>query len=105
MAPANGEVSFSGNDAGDTATYTCDSRFDLVGEGLATCTAADGTASFQPGPPTCTPSMLHQGLIKRRACNSHNDSIDGEIKSVTKNSNTKTWIFSLLGILGKYTEN
>ena len=36
---------------------------------------------------------------------SHNDSIDGEIKSVTKNSNTKTWIFSLLGVLGKYTEN
>ena len=35
----------------------------------------------------------------------HNDSIDGEIKSVTKNSNTKTWIFSLLGVLGKYTEN
>ena len=31
----------------------------------------------------------------------YSDSIDGEIKSVTKNSNTKTWTFSLLG---KYTE-
>ena len=60
VAPANGGVSFSGNEVGDTATYTCDSGFDLVGEGLATCTAAaDGTASFQPGPPTCAPSMLH----------------------------------------------
>ena len=50
----------------------------------------------------------YQGLMKRegqRACNSHSDSIDGEIKSVTKNSNTKTWTFSLLGVLGKYTEN
>ena len=28
------------------------------------------------------------------------DSIDGEIKSVTKNSNTKTWTFSLLGYWG-----
>ena len=36
---------------------------------------------------------------------SNSDSIDGEIKSVTKNSNTKTWTFSLLGVLGKYTEN
>ena len=30
----------------------------------------------------------------------YSDSIDGKIKSVTKNSNTKTWIFSLLGVLG-----
>ena len=26
-------------------------------------------------------------------------------EGVTKNSNTKTWTFSLLGVLGKYTEN
>ena len=39
-----------------------------------------------------------QGLIKReRACNSHSGSIDSEIKSATKNNNTKTWTFSLLG--------
>ena len=35
----------------------------------------------------------------------HATPIDGEVKSVTKNSNTKTWTFSLLGVLGKYTEN
>ena len=36
---------------------------------------------------------------------SHSGSIEGELKSVTKNTNTKTWTFSLLGVLGKYTEN
>ena len=34
--------------------------------------------------------MYCQGLIEgERACNSHSDSIDGEIKSVTKNSNNQ----------------
>ena len=45
------------------------------------------------------------GLSSNRgggACNSHSDSIDSEIKSVTKNSSTETWTFSLLE---KYTEN
>ena len=46
-----------------------------------------------------------KGLQRERACNSHSDSIDSEIKSVTKNSNTKTWTFGLLGVLRKYTEN
>ena len=50
-------------------------------------------------------TWIHVRCAVERACNSHSDSIDGEIKSVTKNSNTKTWIFSLLGVLGKYTEN
>ena len=37
-----------------------------------------------------------------RACNSQSDSIDSEIKIVTKNSQTKTWACSLLD---KYTKN
>ena len=45
-----------------------------------------------------------RALVQQRggACNSHSDSIDSEIKSVTKNSSTETWTFSLLE---KYTEN
>ena len=55
VAPANGGMSFSGNDVGDTATYTCDSGFELTGEATATCTedAGGNSASFQPAPPTC----------------------------------------------------
>ena len=34
-------------------------------------------------------AQTDQGLNRERACNSHIDSIDGEIKSVTKNSNKK----------------
>ena len=47
------------------------------------------------------------GLIITRAYKErgHATPIDGEIKSVTKNSNTKTQTFSLRGVLGKYTEN
>ena len=47
-------MTVGGNNIGDTATYTCDPGFDLVGDGTATCTdAGDGTASFQPDAPTC----------------------------------------------------
>ena len=55
VAPANGAVTFTGNSLGDTATYTCDSGFELVGTATATCTAAgDGSsASFEPAAPIC----------------------------------------------------
>ena len=52
VAPANGGVTFTGNNIGDTATYTCDSGFEL--DGLPTATCADGDeTSFQPPAPTC----------------------------------------------------
>ena len=53
VAPANGEVSFSGNGIGDTATFTCNERYELVGEATTSCTAADDgeSATFQPAPP------------------------------------------------------
>ena len=51
-------------------------------------------------------SVLSRAYKERgHATPMHSGSIDGEMKSVTKNSNTKTWTFSLLGVLGKYTEN
>ena len=48
-------VTFTGNSVGDTATYTCNSGFELIGDAMATCTAAmDGnSASFQPAAPVC----------------------------------------------------
>ena len=54
-APDNGDVTVGGDDLGDTATYTCDTGYNLVGEDKATCTeAADGeSASFMPAPPVC----------------------------------------------------
>lgn len=49
--PANGVVVFTGNSVGDTATYSCDAGFELVGSASATCT--ESSASFEPGLPTC----------------------------------------------------
>ena len=55
VAPADGGVSYTGVDIGDTATYTCDYGFKLIGKGTATCIAVteSNTAIFQPVPPTC----------------------------------------------------
>ena len=57
-APANGGVTSTGNNVGATATYSCDSGYDLIGDATATCTDnGDGTGSFQPGAPTCELGM------------------------------------------------
>ena len=37
MDPANGMVNVTGNLPGDTATYTCDPDYDLVGESERVC--------------------------------------------------------------------
>ena len=49
----NGMRTFTGNSVGDTATYTCNSGFELIGDPVTTCTAAmDGnSATFPPVPP------------------------------------------------------
>ena len=52
----NGMRTFSGNSVNDTATYSCNSSFELIGDATTTCTAAaDGnSATFLPvPPPTC----------------------------------------------------
>ena len=50
----NGMVTFTGNSIGDTATYTCDSGFELIGGATTTCTLVDmSSAAFQPAPPSC----------------------------------------------------
>ena len=47
-------VSFTGNSVGNTATYTCDSGFELIGSATTTCTRVDAnSAVIQPAPPSC----------------------------------------------------
>ena len=54
-SPSNGEVTSAGNSVGDTATYTCNTGFELIGQAVTTCTQATGgnTASFLPVQPVC----------------------------------------------------
>ena len=51
----NGQVTSTGNSVGDTATYTCNTGFELIGQAVATCTqATDGnSATFTPTAPVC----------------------------------------------------
>ena len=50
----NGMVTFIGNSVGDTATYTCNAGFELVGTATTTCTQVDvNSAVFSPEPPVC----------------------------------------------------
>ena len=50
----NGVVIFTGNLVGDTATYTCNTGFELIGSATTTCTQVDvNTAAFSPAPPVC----------------------------------------------------
>ena len=51
----NGMVTFTGNLVGDTATYTCNAGFELIGSATTTCTLVDvNTAAFSPAPPVCS---------------------------------------------------
>ena len=51
---ANGTVTFTGNSVGNTATYSCDSGFELIGSMNTTCRQVDvNSAVFSPSPPFC----------------------------------------------------
>ena len=51
---ANGMVTFTGNSVGDTATYTCNLGFELIGSVTIMCTQVNGkSAAFSPAPPVC----------------------------------------------------
>ena len=50
----NATVTFTGNSVGDTAAYTCNSGFQLIGNASTTCTQVDvNSASFFPAAPVC----------------------------------------------------
>ena len=45
---------FTGNSVSDTATYTCNMGFELIGNVSATCTQVDvNSAAFSPAAPEC----------------------------------------------------
>ena len=51
-----GSVTSTGNSIGDTATYTCDPGYELVGPSVTTCDKLPtdpSMAAFQPDPPFC----------------------------------------------------
>ena len=48
-----GMVTSTGNSLGDSATYTCDPGFELIGGATTTCTQDINSAVFQPPPPFC----------------------------------------------------
>ena len=60
--PQNGQVRQQGNEAGDRATYICNSGYELVGQSTRICQT---NGQWSPGEPTC--SRLG---IKLMACNS-----------------------------------
>ena len=50
----NGMVTFTGNSIGDTATYSCNSGYELEGATTTTCLEVDpDSAQFSPEPPVC----------------------------------------------------
>ena len=54
-AIVNGMRTFTGNSVGDTATYTCNPGFELIGSETTTCTRVTvNSASFTPDPPECS---------------------------------------------------
>ena len=51
----DGMVTSTGTSVGDTATYSCDSGFELIGNDTRTCTQVDANvARFQPFLPFCS---------------------------------------------------
>ena len=49
-APANGSVTVTGQSVGDTATYTCDDGFELIGNASRNCKA---TSDWSFSVPVC----------------------------------------------------
>ena len=55
--PDNGAVSVTGTGVGDTATYTCDDGYELVGSSTRTC---QPNGEWSGSPPTCEGIPKHQ---------------------------------------------
>ena len=54
-AIVNGMSTFTGNSVGDTATYSCNTGFELIGDLTTMCTQIDATSAAFPAvpPPEC----------------------------------------------------
>ena len=65
----NGTVTFTGNSVGDTAAYTCNQGFELIGGATTTCTQVNAnSAAFQPAAPSCRREYIvnHSGMCLLR---------------------------------------
>ena len=60
--PVNGMVVMAGNSVGNTATYSCNSGFELVGAQTVTCQADE---MWSDPPPTCEPIGMKSPLYCR----------------------------------------
>ena len=61
----NGIVTFTGNSVGDTATYTCNLGFELIGGATRTCTQVNvNSTTFQPAVPSCR----REYIVNHSAC-------------------------------------
>ena len=59
-------VTFTGNSIDDTATYTCNMGFELVGNATTICTLEE-VATFSPEPPECRRKLRMQ-VIGETTC-------------------------------------
>ena len=58
--PANGQVDHTaGTTLGQTATYSCDTGYNLVGDSTRTCQAA---GEWSGSAPTCQGMLLYMGI-------------------------------------------
>ena len=58
--PANGQVDHTtGTTFGQTATYSCNTGYNLVGDSTRTCQA---TGEWSGSAPTCESMLLHMGI-------------------------------------------
>ena len=70
----NGMVAFTGNSVGDTATYTCNSGFELIGIASVACTQLEvSSAAFSPAAPVCRREyyMIMNRLKRVLRCSVH----------------------------------
>ena len=87
--PANGQVSTTGTTFGETATYSCNTGYDLVGDNTRTCQA---TGNWSGSPPTCERMLLlsnmpiknvHNVFLLSTAvdCNALSDPANGQVST------------------------
>ena len=62
----NGMRTFDGNSVGDTATYSCDTGFELIGDSTTMCTQID--ANFAEFPAVPPPECRREYCMNITAC-------------------------------------
>ena len=61
-------VAVTGNSVGDTATYSCDLGFELIGGAITTCAELGmNSAAFLPAPPSCSREYTDYIFLKMAA--------------------------------------